>query len=202
PAKTIAQEVLQHSEIREPVLRPHQFAAFIRKNQVSKDAAQADGLRHLIAFAACQARITSAVGKQQRAFDASGVKRRRAYAQQLTPSFRARVSDALIELIAPPRRGTIKHRKEICRRGEACAAAILIRREGESREHGVAAKARTDDRDAILLSNTLRNRPLGCVRKIFLNARPPLAIAGIEKRFAETSRAAEVHREHRIAAIG
>src|SRR5438046_4607691 len=67
---------------------------------------------------------------------------------------------------------------------------------------GVAAHRPTHRRDPFWISDPLIHGPTHCIKKVFHHPKPNLKIASIEELDAETGRAAIVHLQDRIAAVG
>ncbi len=77
-----------------------------------------------------------------------------------------------------------------------------VGREGKPDERGIAAVAASHDRDVFGIGDFFFHGPAHRVEQVVVHLGGPLLIAVVRELFAEAGRAAIVHAQHRIAAVG
>ena len=81
-------------------------------------------------------------------------------------------------------------------------AGERVRRERRPDQRRVAAVAAAHDRHLLRVGVALLDGPVDGVDQVVVHLAGPLAVAGVEELLAEAGRAAEVHLQHRVAAVG
>ena len=130
---------------------------------------------------------------------------RRPLLQQLAALLGAGIADAagqILEECGPIGRYRRQQRLEVGRADDVDAAAEHLRCKGEPGQRGIAAVGAAHDGDAPAIGNSLLHRPLHGVDQVVMHLAAPLQVAGVEECLAEAGGAAEIHRQHGIAAIG
>ena len=118
---------------------------------------------------------------------------------------RGRVADGLGELGTdrlPVGRDGRDQGLQVGRADDVHAAGVGVRVSRHAGQHGVAAVAAAHDGDARGVRNPFRHRPGHGVQQVVVHAPAPLPVAGVDEALAEAGGAAEVDREHGVAAVG
>ena len=80
--------------------------------------------------------------------------------------------------------------------------AKVVGREGQADQRRVAAVGAAHDRHLVAVVMPLFDRPVDGVEQVVVHLAAPLQVAGVDERLAEAGGAAEVDRQHRVAAVG
>ena len=129
---------------------------------------------------------------------------RRALPQQLLAGFRPRIADAAAQRLVEGRpigRDGRQQRLQVGRPDDIDAAAEHLRREGEAGQRRIATVRAAHDGDAVAAGDAVGHRPFDRIDQVVVHLAAPFQVAGIDERLAESGRGAEVHRQHRKAAI-
>ena len=124
--------------------------------------------------------------------------------QQLAPRLGARIADPpgqVLEERCPVGRDGRQQRLQVGRADDVDAAAEHLGREGEARQRRVAAVGAAHDGDAVRVGDALLHRPVDGVEQVVVHLAAPFEVAGVDERLAEAGRAAEVDRQHGLAAV-
>ncbi|AEK60531.1 hypothetical protein CFU_0697 [Collimonas fungivorans Ter331] len=178
--------------------------AFVILHHVfDRHAALAQAFDDLVRLRLVDARIVGALRHEQRSLDAVSVQGRRDCRQQLLVL--DRIADHLVHLVEerfPVRRDGLHEGEHVGDADIIDRRRIQVRREGDSGQRRIPAVGAAVDRYPLGIGDALLDQPLHAIGDVVLHGLAPL----LERRFPELAavagRAAVVHLQHGIAAVG